>query len=245
MSDLHGRGGVHGARHLYTQKDIGTGRIDVYPTSKQDNKQTIAAMAHIIGNLPRRSYYSDNQKCLVNGARACGMTTECSLQGVSQTNAIADANNKTILSGIRKLLCQARLPAVWWTLAAGCFCFLKNALPDAENDSAYFRTHGSRFPGKMIPFGCHVFFIPSPTKDTRAKTAPRLRQGNFLGYRTAPGGEVDRRLPCSRLKRLRWIAFAHQRRTGNVQKCETTCDKNREFDSRRSHLSVIREANRA
>ena len=65
MSDLNGRGGVHGARNLYTHKDLGTGRIDAYPTSKQDDKQTLAAMMHIIGNLPRRSYYSDNQKCLI------------------------------------------------------------------------------------------------------------------------------------------------------------------------------------
>ena len=189
MSDLHGRGGVHGARNLYTQKDLGTGRIDAYPTSKQDDEQTTAAMKHIIGDLPRRSYYSDNQRCLRNGARACGMTTECSLQGISQTNAIVEANNKTILSGIRKLLCQAGLPAVWWTSAASCFCFLKSAMIDTNNESAYFRTHGSHFPGKMIPFGCHVFFVPSPTKDTRAKTAQRMCQGIFLGYRTAPGGK--------------------------------------------------------
>ena len=105
MSDLHGRGGVHGARNLYTHKDLGTGRVSAYPTSKQDDAQTIAAMKHLLGNLPRRSYYSDNQRCLINAAIACGMTVEHSLQGISQTNAIAEANNKTILSGIRKLLC--------------------------------------------------------------------------------------------------------------------------------------------
>ena len=34
-----------------------------------------------------------------------------------------------------------------------------------------------------------MFFVPFPTKDTRAKTAPRMCQGIFLGYRTAPGGK--------------------------------------------------------
>ena len=188
MSDLHGRGGVHGARSLYTHKDLITGRISAYPTSKQDDEQTLAAMRHLLGNLPRRSYYSDNQKCLMNAARMCGMTIENSLQGISQTNAIAEANNKTILSGIRKLLCQAGLPAVWWTFAASCFCFLQNAMLDENNESAYYRTHGSPFPGKMIPFGCHVYCVPSLTKDRREKMQGRLCQGIFLGYRTAPGG---------------------------------------------------------
>ena len=64
MTDPFGRGGVHGARNLYTQKDIGSGKIDAVPTSKQDDAQTTAAMQHIIGDLPRRNYYSDNQKLL-------------------------------------------------------------------------------------------------------------------------------------------------------------------------------------
>ena len=147
MSDLHGRGGVHGARNLYCQKDLATGRIDAIPTQKQDDEQTLAAFMHILGDLPRRSYYSDNQRCLKNAARRCGMTTENSLQGVSQTNGVAEANNKTIISGARKLLCQAGLPAAWWTYAAPCYCFHKNTLLDMNNESPYYLTHGQHFPG--------------------------------------------------------------------------------------------------
>ena len=74
MSDLYGRGGVHGARNLYTHLDLVTGSVSAMPTSKQNDEQTLAAMRQIIGNLPRRSYYSDNQRCLNNAARKCGMT---------------------------------------------------------------------------------------------------------------------------------------------------------------------------
>ena len=111
ITDQHGRGGVHGARNLYTQKDLLTEKIDCVPTKKQDDKSTTIAMMHILGDLPRRNYFSDNQTCLSNGARLCNMNPETSLVGVSQTNAIAEANNKTILSGGRNLLCHAGLPA--------------------------------------------------------------------------------------------------------------------------------------
>ena len=127
ITDMFGRGGVHGGRHLYVQKELGADRIDAVPTSKQDNAQTTAAMMQILGSLPRRNYYSDNQLCLINGARANGMNTENSLQGVSQTNGVAETTNKTVVSGTRKLLCQAGLPACWWTYAAPCFCFQRNA----------------------------------------------------------------------------------------------------------------------
>ena len=62
---------------------------------------------------------------------------------------------------------------------------------DLNNESAYFDTFGSHFPGKLIPFGCIVHYIPSPTRDTRDKMAPRMCTGIFMGYRTAPGGKSN------------------------------------------------------
>ena len=47
ITDLNGRGGVHGARNLYTQKDLLTGKIDCVPTRKQDDKNTTIAMMHM------------------------------------------------------------------------------------------------------------------------------------------------------------------------------------------------------
>ena len=117
------------------------------------------------------------------------MNTELSLVGISQTNSIAEANNKSILSGTRKLLVQAGLPACWWTYAAPYYCFMKNVMLDLNNDSAYYDTFGCHFPGKLIPFGNIVHFVPAPTKDDRGKTEPRLCTGMIVGYRTAPGGK--------------------------------------------------------
>lgn len=142
---------------------------------------------HIRGDLPRRSYYSDNQTCLDVAARLCLMTPEKSLPGVSKTNAIGEANNKTIISDARKAQYQAGFPACWWPYAAPCVCMLKNAMLDINNESAYYDTHGEHFPGKLIPFGCLVYYVPSPTRDGRHKMENRLCTGVFMGYRTAPG----------------------------------------------------------
>ena len=71
MTDVNGRGGVHGGRNLYCQKDLTYGTVGAVPTAKQDDEQTLAAFMHLLGDLPRRSYYSDNQKCLKHIARRC------------------------------------------------------------------------------------------------------------------------------------------------------------------------------
>lgn len=191
ISDLCGRGEVHGARYLYTQKDLGIKKIDCVPTSKQDDKQTTEAMRHILGKHPRRNYFSDSQRCLHNGSRLCNLTPEKSLVGISGTNSIVEANNKTIISGTRKLLCQSGLPPCWWTYAAPCFCFHKNAVLDLNNEPVYYETHDHHFPGKLIPFGCMAYYVPVPTKDRRAKMEKRVCTGVFLGYRTSPGGKWE------------------------------------------------------
>ena len=60
-----------------------------------------------------------------------------------------------------------------------------------NNESVYYEIHDQRLPGKLIPFGCMVYYVPSPTKDKRAKMENRLCAGIFLGYRTSPGGKWD------------------------------------------------------
>ena len=182
------RGGVHGAKHLYCQIDLATDDMDCIPISSQNDKQTTAAMRHMLGDHPRRNYYSDNAKPLQNGAKACNMVAECALVGISETNGIAESNNKTILTGARRLLCHAGLPACWWPYAAPCYCSLRNIMLDINNESSYYEKHGMHFPGKAIPFGCLVYFVPAPTKDQRDKTAPRMRPGISMGYRLPPGG---------------------------------------------------------
>lgn len=96
--------------------------------------------------------------------------------------------NKTVIPGTRRLLCNSGLPACWWPYAGPCYCFLRNVMLDENNESSYYEQRGVHFPGKVLPFGCLVYYLPPPTTDHRAKAAPTLRPAIFLGYRTPPGG---------------------------------------------------------
>ena len=46
--------------------------------------------------------------------------------------------------------------------------------------------HGIEFEGLAVPFGCGVYFLPSPTKYDNSKAAPKMSYGVFLGYRLQP-----------------------------------------------------------
>jgi hypothetical protein len=69
-----------------------------------------------------------------------------------------------------------------------CWAFLKNVEELNGELSPYERRHGKKFKGKKFPFGCGVWFLPSPTRQDsiQSKADPRLKSGIFMGYRTAP-----------------------------------------------------------
>ena len=82
----------------------------------------------------------------------------------------------------------AGLPTAFWVFAAETYGFLKNITDGADGESAWEKTHGSKFKGLRIPFGSKVYFLPSPTKNTdMAKMEPNAQMGIFAGYALAPG----------------------------------------------------------
>ena len=78
---------------------------DLRHPGRRDTK----AMSHIYGEHPRQNYYSDNARPPKNAAILAGLTPEKSQPGVSQTNALVDITNNTLISGPRRLLCNAGL----------------------------------------------------------------------------------------------------------------------------------------
>ena len=117
VPDYMGVGGVHGARNAYIHRDLRTNNMFCVPTQALSDIETLKALNHIYGDHPRRGYYSDNAKPLMNAATLAGLVPSSSLQGVSQTNGLIEVTNRIVLNGIRKLLCNAGLPACWWPYA--------------------------------------------------------------------------------------------------------------------------------
>ena len=66
---------------------------------------------------------------------------------------------------------------------------------------------GEEFSGLVLPIGCGVFFMPSPTKYKLPKAGPSLAYGILLGYQMSPGGRWSGRyivadIDCFALKSL-------------------------------------------
>ena len=63
--------------------------------------------------------------------------------------------------------------------------FNTSEVPDQK--SPWEMTHGKKFDGLRLPFGCLVYFKPSPTRDDTLKFGPIGHLGVFAGYFMAPG----------------------------------------------------------
>ena len=132
--------------------------------------------------------YSDNFTAIRKSVKLLGARWEPSQPGVHQTNAIIERCNGDILAGSRANMCQAGLPACFWPYACPHYCHVENITCDEDDSSPWLLRRGSHFPGKALPLGCGVFFLPAPTKYTNSKSATKMSYGVLLGYRLAPGG---------------------------------------------------------
>ena len=85
---------------------------------------------------------------------------------------------------------------VWWADAMRCYCFSRNILdqihtPDDDWISTpYELRYGQTFRGSVIPFGCHVEYIPNDDKEKALQHTfdTTTVSGIFMGYRQRPGG---------------------------------------------------------
>ena len=188
MKDWMGLPGVGGFYDALNYLDLFSGYKASVPVKKKDTFETFTALNNIKGKDIFASIYSDNWEALKKAVRGIRATWEGSLPGVHKSNAIIERCNQDILYGARVCLGQAGLPGCFWTYAAPYYCHIENILEDPDGNSAWKARHGSGFTGRAIPFGCGVFFLPSPTHYTNHKTLPAMSYGIFLGYRLAPGG---------------------------------------------------------
>ena len=106
-------------------------------------------------------------------------------------------------------LLEAGLPASYWPFAANCVTRnYNNEIIDGE--SAWFRTHGEYFKGKVIPLGAKVFFKPSTTRSNpySDKFDPRGIPGIFAGYEINSGHRWSRKYHVWALNEFANISLA-------------------------------------
>jgi hypothetical protein len=133
--------------------------------------------------------YSDNSREIKQAVRWLGFAHRTSIPGIPANNAIAESRVKIVVYGTRTALVNAGLPAAFWPYSARHVC-LGLTIRDRGGASAYEKQLGEPFPGMRIPFGCKVFFKPSPlSKSQPKKFEGQAVPGLFFGYKLDPGGK--------------------------------------------------------
>ena len=86
-------------------------------------------------------------------------------------------------------LAAAGLLACLCSCAIVYVCLIHNLIVDANEDgqTPWKRKFGEDFNREILPFGCGVFFFPSPTKYKNSQAVPSMSYGIFMGYRQTPG----------------------------------------------------------
>ena len=72
------------------------------------------------------------------------------------------------------------------------YCYNRNISDVVEGGKTpYEHRFGQPFPGKVLPFGCHVEYKPESERETKLlhKFGSKLRSGIFMGHHSHNGGK--------------------------------------------------------
>ena len=165
MTDWFGNKGVDGYPRLLTLLDRYTNYRACLPVHSMDEAETTNSLRHMRGNDEWRLMYSDNWSAIKSACSNIGVNWEPCQPGVHQTNALIENTNQQIIYDIKAGLSAAGLPSCFWPYAAVYVCMLHNLTKaNTDGDMPWVMKFGEEFPGKTIPIGCGVFFLPAPTK---------------------------------------------------------------------------------
>ena len=170
--------GCEHSRDCLVVKDLATGYKGVYPMNSKSGDNTEEALRLFTGGHRVKLCYSDGSLEIADACRRLGFPHETSQPGVPQNNGIIERCNGDILSMARTALIHAGIPNHVWPYAAQCVCHLDNCSFGEDQPSAWFHCHNrGEFQGQLLPFGCAVWFLPSPTarKKTKEKTSAYVR----------------------------------------------------------------------
>ena len=190
--------GCDGSKDILVVKDLATGFKGVFPMPSKSGDNTTKALGLFVGHgNTAKLCYSDNSPEIADACLRLGIPQETSEPGVPQNNGIIERANGDILAMTRTALLHAGLPNFCWPFAARCVCHNDNCAYGEGSASAWYNTyHRGEFSGRLLPFGCAVWFMPSSTKSKRGQPASQARPkwgsrtelGIFAGYTLTSSG---------------------------------------------------------
>ncbi len=173
-------------------KDRGSGWLMGYPAASKAAEEMRVDVQDFVGGDQVKLWYSDGALELHAACRAEGIRRDQADPNRHETHGVIERANRTVIEGARTCLYQSGLQCKYWKFALQCFCLLYDfAHKDAKKGTnPHVERHGKAFGGKLLPFGCHVRYLPNSSRELkkRDKLDASLRDGIFLGYRMHTGG---------------------------------------------------------
>ena len=179
--------GFSGETDVFVIKDLFSGLLHGYPSPSHKHEWVQTWIRNFSGRRPVHLFYSDNAPEFIAAADRTGIAHEHSAPGQPRNNAIIERANQLLIGGVSTSLLEAGLPHCYWPWAMECWCVNWNTNDVPDQMSPWEMTHGKKFEGKRLPFGCLVYFKPSPNRDDTLKFGPKGHLGVFAGYFMAPG----------------------------------------------------------
>ena len=183
--------GVQDEHVMMVIKDVYTQYRYAYPSDSKSTDEIIKGFNHFLKSTDRVGVvYTDNSPEFCAAIKEYGVVHQTSVEYLDSTKSVVEREARTILEGARSNLVQANIVISMWPYAVRHHCMAMNLSEQLTGDRSPWDLRNKRdFSGKIIPFGCLVYFWEDRKRpdSIAGKMSPSSAQGVFLGYHIQAG----------------------------------------------------------
>ena len=183
--------GVQDEHVMMVVKDVYTQYRYAYPSDSKSTDEIIKGFNHFLKSTDRVGVvYTDNSPEFCAAIKEYGVVHQTSVEYLDSTKSVVEREARTMLEGARSNLVQANIDISMWPYAVRHHCMAMNLSEQLTGDRSPWDLRNKRdFSGKIIPFGCLVYFWGDRKRpdSIAGKMSPSSAQGVFLGYHIQAG----------------------------------------------------------
>ena len=183
--------GVQDEHVMMVVKDVYTQYRYAYPSDSKSTDEIIKGFNHFLKSTDRVGVvYTDNSPEFCAAIKEYGVVHQTSVEYLDSTKSVVEREARTMLEGARSNLVQANIDISMWPYAVRHHCMAMNLSEQLTGDRSPWDLRNKRdFSGKIIPFGCLVYFWEDRKRpdSIAGKMSPSSAQGVFLGYHIQAG----------------------------------------------------------
>ena len=183
--------GVQDEHVMMVVKDVYTQYRYAYPSDSKSTDEIIKGFNHFVKSTDKVGVvYTDNSPEFCAAIKEYGVVHQTSVEYLDSTKSVVEREARTMLEGARSNLVQANIDISMWPYAVRHHCMAMNLSEQLSGNRSPWDLRNKRdFAGKIIPFGCLVYFWEDRKRpdSIAGKMSPSSSQGVFLGYHIQAG----------------------------------------------------------